>query len=128
MSLVLVLFLYVFSTFCHLSLIVDEKVEVISDHFCRNFLLLMIFVDNSNYSCYVFQMAFIKKKQKLVTFICLSPIILSSFVKYSIYGPHVAVMYSICSPKNIFRVGNIIHRVARKRSLWIGTTRNCFLV
>ena len=53
---------------------------------------------------------------------------LSLFVKYSIYGPHKTVKYSIYGPKNIFRVGNIIHRVERKRSLWIWTTRKYFLL
>ena len=95
---------------------------------CFFFQLLMIFVDSSNCSCYVFRVAFIKMTKKLSAFICVGPIILSSFVKYSIYGPHEAVKYSIFGPKNIFRVGNIIHRVERKRSLWIGTTRKYFLL
>lgn len=88
----------------------------------------MIFVDSSNCSCYVFREAFIKMTKKLSAFICFGPKSLSSFVKYLIYGPPKAVKYSIYGPKNIFRVGNIIHRVERKRSLWIGTTRKYFLL
>ena len=48
--------------------------------------------------------------------------------KYSIYSPMSFVKYSNDGPKNIIRVGNIIHRVERKRSLWIGTTRMYFLL
>jgi hypothetical protein len=64
--------------------------------------------------------------KKISAFICIGPIFLSLFVKYLIYGPHEAVKYSIYGPKNIFRIGNIIHRVVRKRSLWIGTMRNLY--
>ena len=95
---------------------------------CFFFQLLMIFVDSSNCSCYVFRVAFIKMAKKLSAFIYVSPKSLSSFVKYSIYGPCKTVKYSIYGPKNIFRVGNIIHRVVRKRSLWIGTRRMYFLM
>ena len=64
--------------------------------------------------------------KKLSAFICDGPKSLSSFVKYLIYGPPKAVKYSIYGPKNIFRVGNIIHRVERKRSLWIGLRESIF--
>ena len=58
--------------------------------------------------------------KKISAFICDSPESLSSFVKYSNDGPMLFVKYSNDGPKNIIRLGNIIHRVERKRSLWIG--------
>lgn len=88
----------------------------------------MIFVDSSNCSCYVFREAFIKMTKKIGAFICDGHIFLSSFVKYSIYSPLYVVKYSNDGPKNIIRLGNIIHRVERKRSLWIGTRRMYFLL
>lgn len=65
-----------------------------------------------------------KKLSAFVLYSLHGPENLSSFVKYSNHGPVSFVKYSNHGPKNIIRVGNIIHRVERKRSLWIGL-REC---